>query len=370
MPTVEEVGGRFRVRIYVRGEGKRRLKDPDDPTGRRLAYFDTYEDAYVAGVEAERTAAHRGQRIEEYALAWLAHYPRRKHSTRRKYEADVRWLTDEHPRVMGKDFARLPLEEVDRPLARAFARQYPHRKNTLSAMFTDAMHDGVVKVNPFHGLALPAPRGRKDILPLTEEEVELLGNCALAVHEDEHVRWTWLGLIKFLAYVGCRPGEAFALRHENLDYQNEEVLIERALVNGVEDTPKNGRARLVVFPIHAHDAVACASWKSNSDRVFTAPRGGTFNKSQSFRYWDPIRREFERRLSPQRREQLRRARGDKPLALYELRHFCATYLLDKGMAPEDVAYQLGHTDGGRLVVSTYGHPNEQLILDRLKGAYA
>jgi hypothetical protein len=35
----------------------------------------------------------------------------------------------------------------------------------------------------------------------------------------------------------------------------------------------------------------------------------------------------------------------------------------------DVAVQLGHTDGGAQVMSTYGHPSEQAARERLKLAY-
>jgi hypothetical protein len=39
---------------------------------------------------------------------------------------------------------------------------------------------------------------------------------------------------------------------------------------------------------------------------------------------------------------------------YELRHFCATHLLELGVSNADVAVQFGRTDGGALVMSTYG----------------
>jgi integrase len=54
---------------------------------------------------------------------------------------------------------------------------------------------------------------------------------------------------------------------------------------------------------------------------------------------------------------------------YELRHFCATHLLELGVSHADVAVQLGHTDGGARVMSTYGHPSEDLARERLKRAY-
>lgn len=54
---------------------------------------------------------------------------------------------------------------------------------------------------------------------------------------------------------------------------------------------------------------------------------------------------------------------------YDLRHFCATHLLGLGASHADVAVQLGHTDGGALVMSTYGHPSEDLARLRLKRAF-
>jgi len=54
---------------------------------------------------------------------------------------------------------------------------------------------------------------------------------------------------------------------------------------------------------------------------------------------------------------------------YELRHFCATHLLELGVLHADVAVQLGHTDGGALVMSTYGHPSEVAARERLKRAF-
>ena len=43
----------------------------------------------------------------------------------------------------------------------------------------------------------------------------------------------------------------------------------------------------------------------------------------------------------------------------------ATYLLELGLSPADVAVQLGHTDGGALVMSTYGHPSERAARARI-----
>jgi AraC-like DNA-binding protein len=56
--------------------------------------------------------------------------------------------------------------------------------------------------------------------------------------------------------------------------------------------------------------------------------------------------------------------------LHELRHACATLLLERGLSSADVALQLGHTDGGRLVQTLYGHRDERLARDRVKMSFA
>lgn len=87
--------------------------------------------------------------------------------------------------------------------------------------------------------------------------------------------------------------------------------------------------------------------------LFTTPRGRRFSKGTHLYYWRPVRTLF----------------GRPRMDFYELRHFCATHLLERGVAHADVAVQLGHTDGGALVMSTYGHPTEQGARERLKRAY-
>jgi hypothetical protein len=52
------------------------------------------------------------------------------------------------------------------------------------------------------------------------------------------------------------------------------------------------------------------------------------------------------------------------LVLYHLRHACASLLLDRGISVWDVSLQLGHSDGGRLVRTLYGHPSEQASRER------
>ena len=54
---------------------------------------------------------------------------------------------------------------------------------------------------------------------------------------------------------------------------------------------------------------------------------------------------------------------------HDLRHACATWLLEAGLDHFAVSVQLGHEDGGALVMSRYGHPSKAAALDRLLGTF-
>jgi integrase len=88
--------------------------------------------------------------------------------------------------------------------------------------------------------------------------------------------------------------------------------------------------------------------------VFGTRRGRPLSGQVQHCYWHPIRCAF----------------GNPSLDLYELRHFCASYMLnDLDLHAEDVPAQLGHTDGGVLVQRLYGHPSTDLARKRAHEAH-
>lgn len=123
--------------------------------------------------------------------------------------------------------------------------------------------------------------------------------------------------------------------------------------DGLIKKPKNGREWVVILP-----PVACAAVRGlvvwpDLPWLFVTPRGRMFTKNSHYHYWRPVRA----------------AAGRPEMDFCELRRFCATHLLELGVSHADVAVQLGHTDGGRLVMETYGHPTEAGARERLKRAY-
>jgi integrase len=86
-----------------------------------------------------------------------------------------------------------------------------------------------------------------------------------------------------------------------------------------------------------------------------AEKGGILTGRTQHYYWHPVRCRF----------------GKPSMDFYELRHFCGAWLFnDLELNAQDVAHQLGHTDGGALVQRLYGHPSERLARERIKRATA
>ena len=158
-------------------------------------------------------------------------------------------------------------------------------------------------------------------------------------------------MILFAGYVGLRPGELFALQRANV--AGDLCLIERALESksGTIGPTKNGRARTVTVPPVARDAIADLA-RNPSGLLFESPRGQMWRQPSHHHRWKVVRS----------------MAGRPALDFYELRHYAATMLLERGMTPWDVAIQLGHQDGGRLITSLYGHPSEVAARERLLAA--
>jgi integrase len=313
---------------------------------RWIGTFPTKQEAREAQREASRRRGAGGRlTCGEFAERWLREYPRDAAATRRNYGYGLQRFVI--------DFGRVRLVDLDRPSARAWALQQPQSNiRTIRAMLNDAINDGLHPgPNPFANLRLEQPRGRKDLTALKQDELHQLADVALMVHGDYGP--TLRAMILFAGYVGLRPGELFAL--ERSDVGHDEVTIRQNLDGtGALKLPKNGKPRIVILPPPAREVLMQVPARLDVPWLFVSRSGRQFRKSTLLYYWNPVRAAF----------------GRPGMDFYELRHFCATHLLELGVSHADVAVQLGHTDGGALVMSTYGHPSEDLARERLKRAYA
>jgi integrase len=246
---------------------------------------------------------------------------------------------------------------IQRREALRWAKEYPSRAYVVAALFNDAFDDEECKANPFRNRRNPEPRGRRDISPLTEHEVERLGEIAHSVHGDYGVVCrAWL---MFGAWVGARPGEYFGLDWDALDFDQGLVTITR--IKGRKQTDQ------VVLPKRARDAILDMPGP-RTDRLFSTVRGSRIAKGSSSYYFNPVRSVFLTGLSSARRAELEAEKG--AMDLYSLRHHAASQIVANGGDEYDCAFQLGNTaeECRRSYIHDYKARRLDTIRQALEGA--
>jgi integrase len=336
--TIVPRNGRFGVKVWDRCETRYRW----------IGSFDTEAEASLAEADALPESSPRSPTVEQWGRIWLVDYARDAPATRQVYAQAVKSIT----RAIGG----LRLDELDKPSARRLANTWPRNTSAVArTMWEDARRDGICQENPWSNLRMRQSRGRKDIVVLTEDEVHELADVAQVAHGKHGLEVR--AMILMLGYTGVRPGELCALRWDDLNVGERELHVRRSLdVTGREKLPKNGKQRVITVPPMALAAASAIPRLLADDYIFHTVHGRRLSKSSLWCVWRPVRIAW--------------AAGEhRDLDLYELRHAAATMLLERGVAHADVAVQLGHEDGGALVMARYGHPSRDGARQRLKQVF-
>lgn len=295
--------------------------------------------------EAERRYRDRlnARRSEEtcasFADRWLEEWPRPSRATQRLYAAAAKRFS-EH-------FGPTLLGEVERLSARTWALSVPRSvSRVIGTMYEDARNVGLVEANPFSNLRLPATERLAEVKPPTMDEYRaLLDACPVLGGYAKEFR----AMIAFAAWTGMRQGELFGLQWPDVGEQVIQVRRARKLDGGL-GKPKTGREREIMFlpPARVLEDVP----QRPDEFVFHSPRGQPLLKGTHGWSWQKVK-----------------AAAGVNVRWHDLRHFCATQLLELGLDHFAVAIQLGHTDGGALVMARYGHPSVDAAKRRLLAAF-
>jgi integrase len=362
---VRERGKRWQARPYIRGAGHV-----------WAGTHDTEDEAIEAAEEkiAEHaTRPPRQETIDSFSKRWIRDYPRPKESSNDGYKGSAKRFRE---RVDPGD--KRKLHEYTVPEALAYARAHAQDAKNLRAMYSDARREGLVKENPFTGLGLPKGRGRKDIVAITGEELDMLIEIAVETHGDFGP--TFAAIIEWAAATTMRPGEIFGLDRLDLNLKKSQVHITRQFHKRRVQLPKNGLTRVLPFvPPRAMAALQrmprrvrpAICEETNGEILFPGKRNQRVSQQALLSYWVPVRAIFEAKLEPHRRGELRSARnpGSPELDFYELRHFGATEMAERNVEDWVGATMMGHTDGGKLFRELYSHPANKVAGQRLKQAF-
>lgn len=303
----------------------------------------TLKEARALEREALSSPASSKLTVEQLVELYLADYERtRRPSTveRARYGFEV---------FMAAGFRDALVDQVTRADAERFVRDKEWAMQVVVTLFNYAERHGYVQRSPFRGLSRKHSTGRRDLDPLTIEDVDRLEAIAREVHGDYGPLFG--ALFKAGAYTGLRPGELFGLEWRDIDFDQGRVRVRRAVSGGRLGQPKTGSRTSALLP-EARDALLALP--RTADVVFPAKRGGRLSgPAVSSHYLPPVCAVFGRKVT-----------------LHELRHFCGHHLYVRMDLPARVvATQLGHSTP-RLVEELYGHFKVGALeeIDRATGA--
>jgi integrase len=195
-------------------------------------------------------------------------------------------------------------------------------RDRLYTMLADAQADGLTTDNPVRHvkrLAEPTP----DIDPFTLGEVEAILDVA---------RGQERALFSVLLLTGMRPGEALALRWNDVDFERDELFVRSTLSRYGLGSPKTrGSVRPVKMLLRVHAELAKQQARTLLKRaglVFLSEVDGPVDETN-------VRERSWRRVL--------RVAGLRYRALYHCRHTYATLELENHENPLFVARQLGHS---------------------------
>ncbi|MBT1167005.1 tyrosine-type recombinase/integrase [Bifidobacterium simiarum] len=177
----------------------------------------------------------------------------------------------------------------------------------------------------------PEREARRKVF-LTYDQVELLADKAGLFDARD------AAMIRFMAYVGTRPGETYAMRVGDVDFDGLRVNVVRSLTkdsggNWMIGGTKTGRPRKVALPAFLADELKRLVKGRDAGEYLFPARGGGFLRPENWRG-----RVFDRAV------RLAGLDGVEGLRPHSLRHTFASLAIAAGCDVRTLAAALGHAD--------------------------
>lgn len=342
MASVDRVGDKWRARWREPG-GRQRQRGGFASKAEAKLYADTRTVDMHTGtyVPPEKQAV----LLCDYAPIWLASKRQVSAGTRDLYRLNI--THNLLPHLGAVPVHNLTHAHVDdlieilsgKGLATATVKKIV---NVLSQICERAMRDRILTVNPCRKPDLPASNPR-EMLYLTPAELDRL--CA-------QMRPQAALLTRFLAYTGLRWGEATALTVADVDLLHGRVRVDKSMSRKGEVGPTKTRTTRWV-PLEPDLARQLNDYASGREGlVFASPTGKPVHSSN-------FRRDH---FTPAKKA----ASIDSALRIHDLRHTCATWLINEGYDVWRISRWLGHSN---IVTTTtvYAHLLPHKLDDMAEG---
>jgi integrase len=259
-----------------------------------------------------------------------------KNSTLKRYEFYLDRFNSTFSNIPIKDIKASDLKKYlyDMDIKPLTFRNY---LNLFKLVFDEALLDDEISINPCSKIKVPKNQ-KEDIEPFSKDEVNLILNSSTGFFKN---------FLAFAFYTGCRLGELYALKWQNIDLKKKRIYINATRNEHYgENTPKTGKNRYV--PIFDSLIPYIMSQKADTGfktYVFYSERGKLLHGDNLSKYhWKPLLKRLK--LSYR--------------VLYNTRHtFVTNMLTNSNFSLNQIAYWLGHSNIRTLTV----HYNKYISSD-------
>lgn len=239
-----------------------------------------------------------------------------------------------------------------------------YQMEAVSSLFADAVRLGLRTDNPCDQLRLRRRPSAGD--PPSPLEVEKLIGATTAACVDERNAALMRAVIALAAYCGLRKSECLGLAWGDIDWIAERIYVARQRRRGqVKPVKLAHRSRHPRKYVYMPPPVvqALKAWH----QICSEPASGWV-----MRWWIAGDRGLSTNISEPKFQQtwaLVRQHAGVSCRFHDLRHFCATNLVERGATPTEVAAQMRHGDKGQTAWRIYVHPDTERALERVQGIW-
>lgn len=318
-----------------RPDGRWEARYNDAGGRRRSVYGATQKEARAALKDALRRidegkpATDSKMLLKDWGTHWLTHVIKPAKAPRTHHSYAERWRIDIDPALGELQIGKVSTERIERWRDALLAQEAPKRSprtvayahTLLRAALEEAVRRGLIIRNPAALATAPAvPRSKME--PFTVEEAQTLINSLRGTR--------WEAFYQVALGLGLRRGELINLRVADLD-------LERGRLSVRKSKTKAG-VRTLNLPDFLRVALA-AHRKRQQVEAKLLPEGFNaegwlFPSQVGTRLGEtPLRRTFKLHLKKS---------GLREIRFHDLRHTCASYLLNEGESLKVVSAILGH----------------------------
>lgn len=314
--------------LYVDGtvDGKRyRISTGKEATPVNIKWISkNHRDVLLKLIDKEKPK--KSKMLGEYGLESLeANAYSRKASTRKDYNSKFnKHILPYFKHYMLNEIKPSDIKRWQSKLLESIEpKTVKNARIVLSTILSDAVDDELISRNPMEKVKPPRSLVKEDIVPFTLEEVKALLGSSDAWMES---------FLTTAFFTGMRTGELLGLKWEDINFVSKKIHIRRSIRQGVEDTTKSGKDRLIdMLPVVA--ATLKKKYRENGlkyDYIFTSRKGTPYTEPSSITKW---------KWKP-----LLKRCGIDYRVLYNTRHTFATTMLLNGEDVLWVSKTLGHAD--------------------------